>query len=45
MVRLGHIGEIDELFTDRNPPAALTDLLIQGDVRLHVVGDDQDAEI
>jgi DeoR family glycerol-3-phosphate regulon repressor len=40
MVRLGHIGEIDELFTDRQPPAALTDLLAEGDVQLHVVGDD-----
>ena len=45
MVRLGHIGEIDELFTDRQPPAALADLLAQGDVQLHVVGDDHDTEI
>jgi DeoR family glycerol-3-phosphate regulon repressor len=45
MVRLGHIGEIDELFTDRQPPAALTDLLAQGGVQLHIVGDDQDPEI
>lgn len=44
MVRLGHISEIDELFTDRQPPVALTDLLAQGDVQLHVVGDDQDTE-
>jgi DeoR family glycerol-3-phosphate regulon repressor len=41
MVRLGHIGEIDELFTDSSPPAALTEILVDADVKLHVVGDDQ----
>lgn len=45
MVRLGHISEIDELFTDRQPPAALTDVLDQGDVKLHVVGNDRDTKI
>ena len=45
MVRLGHIGEIDELFTDRQPPAALTDILVREDVRLHVVGKYQDTEL
>jgi len=45
MVRLGHIGEIDELFTDRQPPTVLSDILAQGEVQLHVVGDNQDVEI
>jgi DeoR family glycerol-3-phosphate regulon repressor len=40
MVRLGNIAEIDALFTDRQPPAALTELLIQKDVQLHVAGHD-----
>ena len=38
MVRLGHISEIDALFTDRQPPKALTELLAQTKVKLHVVG-------
>ena len=44
MVRLGHIGEIDELFTDSPPPAALTEILVHEDVKLHVVGDNQRME-
>ncbi len=38
MVRLGNISEIDALFTDRQPPPALTELLAQTDVQLHVAG-------
>jgi DeoR family glycerol-3-phosphate regulon repressor len=45
MVRLGHIGEIDELFTDRPPPEILNDVLTREDVILHVVGKDQNSEI
>jgi DeoR family glycerol-3-phosphate regulon repressor len=36
MVRLGNIGEIDALFTDRQPPAALAEVLTQKDIELHV---------
>jgi DeoR family glycerol-3-phosphate regulon repressor len=36
MVRLGNIGEIDALFTDRKPPAALTEVLTKEDVQLYV---------
>jgi len=36
MVRLGNIAEIDALFTDRKPPAGLTDVLNMTEVRLHV---------
>ena len=36
MVRLGNIAEINALFTDRQPPSALTELLGQTDVQLHV---------
>ncbi len=44
MVRLGHIGEIDELFTDSPPPAALTEILVHEDVKLHVVEENQGIE-
>jgi DeoR family glycerol-3-phosphate regulon repressor len=44
MVRLGHIGEIDELFTDSPPPAPLTEILVDDDVKLHVVEDNQRIE-
>ncbi len=37
MVRLGSIEEIDALFTDRQPPAALTEIMQDADVEL-VVG-------
>ena len=36
MVRLGNIAEIDALFTDRKPPAALTEVISQKDVALYV---------
>ncbi len=36
MVRLGNIGEIDALFTDRQPPASLIEVLHQAEVALHV---------
>lgn len=38
MVRLGHINEINALFTDRQPPTTLTELLTQKDVKLYVAG-------
>jgi DeoR family glycerol-3-phosphate regulon repressor len=37
MVRLGSIGEIDALFTDRQPVESVTEALAQSDVELHVV--------
>ena len=37
MVRLGNIGEIDALFTDRPPTDALIEVMNAGDVELHVV--------
>jgi DeoR family glycerol-3-phosphate regulon repressor len=36
MVRLGSIEEVDALFTDRQPPAPLTEIMNKGDVRLFV---------
>ena len=36
MVNLGNIREIDALFTDRPPPAALAEVLSAADVELHV---------
>ena len=36
MVRLGNIGEIDALFTDRPPTEALIEAMNAGDVELHV---------
>lgn len=36
MVRLGSIGEITALFTDRTPPAALGEVLSSSDVDVHV---------
>jgi DeoR family glycerol-3-phosphate regulon repressor len=36
MVRLGSIEEIDALFTDRQPPAALVEIMNGADVQLHV---------
>ena len=36
MVRLGGIDEIDALFTDRSPPAALREILAAAGVRVHV---------
>lgn len=39
MVRLGSIAEIDALFTDREPPAELTEVLQAAEVQLYVAGD------
>ena len=36
MVRLGSIEEVDALFTDREPPAPLTEIMNDADVRLFV---------
>jgi len=36
MVRLGGIGEIDALFTDRHPPAGLAEVISAAEVALHV---------
>ena len=36
MVRLGNISEVDALFTDQQPPASLTEVLTQSNVRLYV---------
>lgn len=36
MVRLGSIEEVDALFSDRQPPAALKEVMGEGDVRLFV---------
>ncbi len=36
MVRLGSIEEIDALFTDKQPPAALVEIMHAADVQLHV---------
>ncbi len=40
MVRLGDIGEVDALFTDRQPPASLAQVLDREDVELHIAGKD-----
>lgn len=39
MVRLGHVSQIDALFTDRPPPEAFRRLLEESDVALHVAGE------
>jgi DeoR family glycerol-3-phosphate regulon repressor len=36
MVRLGHVEQIDALFTDRAPPPAMQDILESAEVALHV---------
>jgi DeoR family glycerol-3-phosphate regulon repressor len=36
MVRLGNIAEIDGLFTDKQPPAGLSEVLAAAEVDLHV---------
>ncbi|MDR3056126.1 MAG: DeoR family transcriptional regulator [Zoogloeaceae bacterium] len=38
MVRLGHISEIDALFTDRQPPETIREILDKAKVALHVSG-------
>ncbi len=39
MVRMGHLREVDALFTDRQPPREIADVLTASDVVLHVAGD------
>ncbi|HYD99438.1 MAG TPA: DeoR family transcriptional regulator [Alphaproteobacteria bacterium] len=39
MVRLGHIGEVAALFTDRAPPEPLAEVLAAHDVALHVAAE------
>lgn len=39
MVRLGHINEIDEFFTDRKPRKGMKEILSAADVKLHVAGE------
>ena len=36
MVRLGSIAEVDMLFTDQPPPAAMAELLVQADVQVFI---------
>ncbi|WP_319522671.1 DeoR/GlpR family transcriptional regulator [uncultured Desulfosarcina sp.] len=36
MVRLGNVAEIDGLFTDRQPPAGLSEIIAAAEVALHV---------
>jgi DeoR/GlpR family transcriptional regulator of sugar metabolism len=36
MVRLGPISEVDMLFTDRPPPEAMAELLVQAEVQVFV---------
>jgi|GEM_PF-6967 DeoR family transcriptional regulator, glycerol-3-phosphate regulon repressor len=43
MVRLGNIGEINALFTDRQPPTALTEILAEQNVGLYVAETEKDA--
>jgi DeoR family glycerol-3-phosphate regulon repressor len=43
MVRLGGIGEIDALFTDRQPPPALIDVINSSDVQLFVPEKEDDS--
>jgi DeoR family glycerol-3-phosphate regulon repressor len=38
MIRLGHISEIDALFTDRQPPETVRDILNKGNVVLYICG-------
>ena len=40
MVRLGHIGQVTALFTDRQPEPAMAQLLGRADVRVHVAGEE-----
>ena len=36
MVRLGHLDQIDALFTDRLPPQPMVDILAAAEVELHI---------
>ena len=42
MVRLGSIDEIDALFTDREPPSALAEVLAASEVKLYVSEQNED---
>jgi DeoR family glycerol-3-phosphate regulon repressor len=44
MVRLGSIGEIDALFTDRQPTESLVEVMNAGEVELHVAQPSGDPE-
>jgi DeoR family glycerol-3-phosphate regulon repressor len=39
MVRLGKVSDINALFTDRKPPAALADIIEEASVKLYVAND------
>ena len=39
MVRLGHIGQIDALFTDQAPPPAFRDMVKAAEVEVHLAAD------
>ncbi len=41
MVRLGHIEEIDALFTDRQPPGELVEVLNRAEVKLYVADSEE----
>jgi DeoR family transcriptional regulator, glycerol-3-phosphate regulon repressor len=41
MVRLGHMSQIDALFTDRPPPAAISGVLAAAKVQVHVASPDE----
>lgn len=43
MVRLGNLDEIDDLFTDQEPPQELLDVIARSDVKLHVARPDEQA--
>lgn len=40
LVRLGHMHEIDALFTDRRPSKTMQDILAEADVELHIADPD-----
>lgn len=41
MVRLGHISEVDAVFTDRQPPEAICSMLENAQVRLYVAPEEE----
>ena len=43
MVRLGHLDEIDAVFTDRPPSKAMREILKQADVALHIAAGAEEA--
>ncbi len=40
MVRLGHLSQLDAVFTDKMPPPGICDILTQNDVTLHIAAED-----